>query len=43
MEYGIFFEEDILTIQRIYDIAKTYAPEYDKAKTPYEDALRHMP
>ena len=32
MEYGIFFEEDILTIQRIYDIANTYAPEYDIEK-----------
>ena len=27
-----FLEEDVLTIQRIYDIANTYAPEYDIEK-----------
>lgn len=27
-----FLEEDVLTIQRIYDIAKTYAPECDIEK-----------
>ena len=28
-EIADFLEEDVLTIQRIYDIANTYAPEYD--------------
>ena len=27
-EIADFLEEDVLTIQRIYDIANTYAPEY---------------
>ena len=31
-EIADFLEEDVLTIQRIYDIANTYAPEYDTAK-----------
>ena len=31
-EIADFLEEDVLTIQRIYDIAKTYAPEYDIEK-----------
>lgn len=31
-EIADFLEEDVLTIQRIYDIANTYAPEYDIEK-----------
>ena len=31
-EIAYFLEEDVLTIQRIYDIANTYAPEYDIEK-----------
>ena len=31
-EIADFLEEDVLTIQRIYDIANTYAPEYDTEK-----------
>ena len=31
-EIADFLEEEVLTIQRIYDIAKTYAPEYDIEK-----------
>ena len=31
-EIADFLEEDVLTIQRIYDIAKIYAPEYDIEK-----------
>ena len=31
-EIADFLEEDVLTIQRGYDIANTYAPEYDIEK-----------
>ena len=31
-EIADFLEEDVLTIQRIYDIANTYAPKYDIEK-----------
>ena len=31
-EIADFLEEDVLTIQIIYDIANTYAPEYDIEK-----------